>query len=61
MRIQRDGISRSHAVYTWVPIASAGRSGSWLRRASWTGAVLGPGEADLVIACEDSHHNKEKA
>jgi hypothetical protein len=25
------------------------------------GAVLGPGEADLVIICEDSHHNKEKA
>jgi hypothetical protein len=46
-------------VYTWVLIASAARSGSWLRRASWTGAVLGPGEADLVIACEDSHHNKE--
>jgi hypothetical protein len=37
----------------------SGRSGSWLRRASWTGAVLGPGEADLVITCEDSHHNKE--
>jgi len=45
----------------WVLIASAARSGSWLWRASWTGAVLGPGEADLVIACEDSHQDKEKA
>jgi hypothetical protein len=61
MWIQRDGISRSGAVYMWVLIASAARSGSWLWRASWTGAVLGSGEADLVIACEDSHQDKEKA